>query len=187
MLAFATSFLVDWTDRRLKRTATRTAHGQSLVEFALVLPVLMLLTLGVIDMGRAFTFGVGVQQGAREAARYGSRLAVNTNVSDSTVVQRLIDASNPALQGCSAVLNTLQTCGGGNWTFTLQVTPPGSVTTYSSIATAISNSAANKYLSGGKITVVADGSVALMSGVCTGGGLCLPTIGVHGQTSMEFL
>jgi len=145
----------------------------------------MLMTLGMIDLGRAFTFGVGVQQAAREATRYASRLAVNSNVSDTTVLQRLIDASNPALQGCSAV-QTQQTCGGGTWTFTLAVTPPGSATSYSSITTALANSS-DPTLSGGQITVKASGSVALMAGLCTSGGLCLPSIGVQGLSSMEFL
>ncbi len=107
-------------------------RGQSLVEFAVVLPVLMLMTLGMIDLGRAFTFGVATQQGAREASRYAARLAVNANVTDATVLQRLIDASNPSLQGCFAV-QTPQSCGGGTWTFTLAVTPPGSATSYSSL------------------------------------------------------
>ena len=161
------------------------ARGQALVEFAILLPVLMLMILGTIDFGRAFAFGVGTQQAAREAARYGSRLAVNQNVSDTTVLQRLIDASNPALQGCSAV-QTQQSCGGGTWTFTLAVTPPGSATTYSSIATALANSS-NPYLSGGTVTVTAKGSVALLGGLCTSGDLCLPTIGVQGQAQMAFI
>lgn len=161
------------------------ARAQSLVEFAILLPVFMLILFGMIDFGRAFTFGVATQQGAREAARYASRLAINSNVTDSTVLQRLIDASNPSLQGCSAV-QTQQTCGGGTWTFTLAVTPPGSATSYSSIATALTNST-NPYLSGGSITVTAQGGVALLGGLCTGGNLCLPSIGVQGQATMEFM
>ena len=170
---------------RAFRSRSSSERGQSLVEFAVILPVLLLITLGMIDLGRAFTFGVGVQQGSREAARYASRLTVNSNVADATVLQRLIDASNPALQGCSAV-QTQQTCGGGTWTFTLAVTPPGSATSYSSIATAILNST-NPYLSGGKITVTASGTVALVAGLCTNGGMCLPGITVQGQSAMEFL
>jgi len=165
------------------RVASDRARGQSLIEFAVVLPVLMLLTLGMIDLGRAFTFGVGVQQATRESVRYASRQVVNSSVADSTILQRLVDASNPALQGCSAV-QTQQTCGGGTWTFTVAITPPNSATTYSSITSAL---AAYPTLSGGQITVTASGSVALMSGMCTSGGLCLPGINVQGQSSMEFL
>jgi len=159
-----------------------------LVEFAFVLPVLMLLILGMIDMGRAFTFGVSVQQGTREASRYASRLAVNSSaqgVSDATVLQRLIDASSPALQGCLPV-TTAQNCGGATWTFSLAATPPGSGTSYPSIPTAITNST-NPYLSGGQISVTARGDVAMLGGFCMGQALCLPSIGVQGQAAMEFI
>jgi len=159
-----------------------------LVEFAFVLPVLMLLTLGMIDLGRAFTFGVAAQQGAREAVRYGSRLAVSSSaagVSDTTILQRLIDASSPALDGCQPI-KTAQNCAGATWTFTLAATPPGSGTAYNSIPLAEANSS-NPLLSGGRITVTASGSVAMMGGWCMGQALCLPPIGVQGQASMEFV
>jgi Flp pilus assembly protein TadG len=47
-------------------------HGQgaqSLVEFALVLPVLALLFLGAVDLTRAFYTYIGLQNATREAAR----------------------------------------------------------------------------------------------------------------------
>ena len=169
---------------------SKASPAQAVVEFAVIVPVLLLLVLGMIDLGRAFTFGVSTTQGARESARYASRLAVNSSVSDTTVVQRLIDASSPALQGCQApptvALGTQQTCGGGAWTFTISATPPGTATAYRSIALAQANSTANPLLSGGQITVTASGSVALLGGYCLGQSLCLPSIGVHGQATMEF-
>jgi beta-lactam-binding protein with PASTA domain len=45
-------------------------RGQSLVEFALILPLLLLLLLGGIDFGRVFFGSVGVQNAARIAANY---------------------------------------------------------------------------------------------------------------------
>jgi hypothetical protein len=104
-------------------------------------------------------------------------------VTDTLVRQRLIDASFPSLQGCDATLSTSQNCGGGTWTFTLTVTPT-SGTAYSSIATA---AASNANLSGGQITVTANGAVAMLGGVCLGQSLCLPAIGVQGQASMEII
>lgn len=44
--------------------------GQGLVEFALVLPLLLLLVLGVLDFGRAFYLGVALENSAREGAYY---------------------------------------------------------------------------------------------------------------------
>ncbi|MCL6650418.1 MAG: pilus assembly protein, partial [Chloroflexi bacterium] len=46
-------------------------HAQSLVEFALILPVLVLLIFGLIDFGRMFQAYVTIQHAAREAGREG--------------------------------------------------------------------------------------------------------------------
>lgn len=46
--------------------------GQSLVEFALVLPVLALLLMGIIDLGRIISAQLIVSEAARDAARYAS-------------------------------------------------------------------------------------------------------------------
>jgi len=45
-------------------------RGQSLVEFALVLPVLMMLLMGVLDIGRVVWANDAISSAAREAARY---------------------------------------------------------------------------------------------------------------------
>ncbi|MGI8914743.1 MAG: TadE family protein [Chloroflexota bacterium] len=46
--------------------------GQAMVEFALVLPIFLLLTLMLIDVGRATQAHAAVAAGAREGARAGS-------------------------------------------------------------------------------------------------------------------
>ncbi len=46
-------------------------RGQDLVEFALVLPLLLLIVVGVMDLGRAFFAAIAVANVAREGARYG--------------------------------------------------------------------------------------------------------------------
>jgi Flp pilus assembly protein TadG len=50
-------------------TRPRGHHGQSLVEFALVLPLLALLLLGSVDLTRAFYYYLALQNASREAAR----------------------------------------------------------------------------------------------------------------------
>ncbi len=50
----------------------KRARGQSLVEFAFCLPVLMLLVLGIFDLGRAFNAHIVITNAAREGAYYGS-------------------------------------------------------------------------------------------------------------------
>lgn len=47
---------------------TSFARGQSLVEFALVLPMLLVLLLGIADFGRVFHAGIVTEASARNAA-----------------------------------------------------------------------------------------------------------------------
>ena len=53
-------------------TALRRLRGQSLVEFALALPLLVLLVTITADIGRAFTAYIELGNMAREGARYGA-------------------------------------------------------------------------------------------------------------------
>jgi len=47
----------------------RTLRGQSLVEFALILPILLILLMGILDFGRAIAAYNSVSNAARSAAR----------------------------------------------------------------------------------------------------------------------
>ena len=60
--------------KRAKTRIGREEDGQSLVELAVVLPVLLLLLLGIMDFGRAFNYWITETQVASEGAR---RAAVN--------------------------------------------------------------------------------------------------------------
>jgi len=53
----------------MKINRWRGRAGQSLVEMAMVLPVLTFLTFGLVDFGRAYYFQVAVTNAAREGAR----------------------------------------------------------------------------------------------------------------------
>lgn len=55
-------------------------NGQTLVEFALVLPVLLLLFLGMMEAGRLFAGYIELESAARDGARYA---AVHTSASDA--------------------------------------------------------------------------------------------------------
>jgi Flp pilus assembly protein TadG len=60
---------------RLEGRAERGNHGrrgQSIVELALMLPAILLLIVGVIDLGRVYFSYVGIVNAAREGARYGA-------------------------------------------------------------------------------------------------------------------
>ena len=48
--------------------------GQGIAEFALIVPIMFLLAVGIGDFGRAFTSAIAVESAAREAADYGAFL-----------------------------------------------------------------------------------------------------------------
>ena len=50
----------------------RSEKGQSIVEFALVLPILVMLLFGIIDFGRIFHTYLAIDHASREAARTAS-------------------------------------------------------------------------------------------------------------------
>jgi len=56
-----------------RRPLQRRRHsGQSVVEFALVVPVLLLILLAIADFGRMYTSAVAVESAGREAADFGA-------------------------------------------------------------------------------------------------------------------
>lgn len=59
------------------RARRRRHRGQSLVEFALVAPVLLLLLALAADFGRAFTAYIAISSAAREGATFGADSATN--------------------------------------------------------------------------------------------------------------
>ncbi len=52
------------------RACSAPESGQELIEFALVVPLLMLILFGVLDLGRAFYASITIANAAREGARY---------------------------------------------------------------------------------------------------------------------
>jgi len=56
------------TARGALQGASRSERGQGLVEFALVLPLLLILLLGVADFGRIFSAGITLEAAARNGA-----------------------------------------------------------------------------------------------------------------------
>ena len=78
---------------RPSRTVERRQGGQGLVEFALVLTPLLLLLLGIIQMGLVFNAYVTVSNATREAAR-----AASIYVYDRTETK----AANDALRAAAA-------------------------------------------------------------------------------------
>jgi Flp pilus assembly protein TadG len=74
-------------------------RGTALIEFTLILPMLLVLTVGAVDFGRAFFVKNIVEQAARE----GVRLRAVTSTADSALVRTrvmdVLDAANVTLTG----------------------------------------------------------------------------------------
>jgi Flp pilus assembly protein TadG len=60
------------------RVRAEAERGQDTVEFALILPVLFLIIMGIFDMGRAVYTASVLHNAAREGARYGSIFPADT-------------------------------------------------------------------------------------------------------------
>jgi len=66
------------------QAAARRSFGQSMVEFALLLPLFVLVVVGIFDLGRAFFAFIAISNGAREGARIYTFQPEITDLSDVT-------------------------------------------------------------------------------------------------------
>jgi hypothetical protein len=83
-------------------------RGQSLVEFGLVLPLLLVILLGVVDFGRVFTAGIAMEAAARNAAEAAAQeyqqIIRNTPTPSAADYQRLNDIALGEVCGEAQVL-----------------------------------------------------------------------------------
>jgi Flp pilus assembly protein TadG len=86
-------------------------HGQSLVELAIAVPILMLLLLAAADMGRVFYFWIAVNSAARAGAQYGSQSVITAADTAGMTAAARTDAANMA--GLSVTASQC-TCAGSS-------------------------------------------------------------------------
>lgn len=98
----------------------RSERGAVAVEFALVLPVLLALVLGIVEFGRAYNAQISVTHAAREAAR---TMAVKDNWPQA---QQAARNAAPSLNSASMTLaRTPASCASGaTVTVTVRYTLP---------------------------------------------------------------
>lgn len=65
------------SDRRAVTSGIRHESGQSVTEFAIAVPIILLLLIGIADLGRIYSSGVAIESAAREAADFGAFEAEN--------------------------------------------------------------------------------------------------------------
>ena len=86
------------TGRRVSVTRRGRTRGQTLAEFALVLPVLIVMLMGIFDLGRA----IFAYNAITNAAREGARLGIVNQWADS-IKERAVDMAPTAEQDPNAV------------------------------------------------------------------------------------
>ena len=88
-------------------------RGQSLVEFAIVLPVFLVIAFGIFDFGMAFDESLTISNAAREGARYGVTDTSTTNIASRvrTTAGRLNDSNLAVTVSCKTAAGAA--CAGG--------------------------------------------------------------------------
>jgi Flp pilus assembly protein TadG len=89
----------------LRLALARTQRGQSVLEMALVLPVLLLLLVGTIEIGRFAYYAIVVSNAARAGAQYGAQSLITS--ADVTGIQTA--AQNDGL--ATLTVTPTQLCG----------------------------------------------------------------------------
>jgi Flp pilus assembly protein TadG len=99
------------TVHQISRRIRREEAGQALVEFALVVPVLLLLILGALDFGKAYNYWIDSTHLSAAGARWA---AVNKNPGPGATLQESIrdqaDSNELRNGGTNAVADPLQVC-----------------------------------------------------------------------------
>jgi Flp pilus assembly protein TadG len=96
------------TKTKCSRGRRRSQSGVALVEFALVLPVLMLILVGVVDFGKAINYWIDETHLASEAARYA---AVSGNPGSGTLAAYIQGQADTAeLRSGSARVSKMSVC-----------------------------------------------------------------------------
>jgi Flp pilus assembly protein TadG len=85
-----------------------TQRGANLVEAALVLPVLLLLTFGIIELGHAYSVYQTITNAAREGARYSVAPAPGTTTlpTDASVQTYVCNYLNAGTVTCDSSAST---------------------------------------------------------------------------------
>jgi Flp pilus assembly protein TadG len=87
--------------------ASAHRNGQALVELTLVLPLLLLLTIAVLDGARLFTTQIALVGGAREAALFAS---AGTGYENTAAIRQKVLDDTSGIDPAAITVTT--TCGG---------------------------------------------------------------------------
>lgn len=101
----------------------RDERGTSVVEFALALPVMLLMASGFIEIGRAHIHAEAVEKSLRTAVEFAARNDFPLSSGATTSIENLVRTST--LDGTGAALVPGFESGGGTITVSTQSYDPG--------------------------------------------------------------
>jgi Flp pilus assembly protein TadG len=81
-------------------------RGQSLLEFALMLPFLLLLAVAVAELGRAVYYTVAVNNGATAGAEFGSQTSITAANKTGIINSAMCDANGGSPPSCKTGILT---------------------------------------------------------------------------------
>jgi TadE-like protein len=84
-------------------------RGQALVEFALILPVIVLVVMGFFDLGRGVVFFNMLSDAAREGARVGIAPGNTLSQMCTQVVSQMPAPGVGSSSGCSSIADSVAT------------------------------------------------------------------------------
>ena len=114
------------TEPGLESAARRRGAGQSLVEFAIVVPVALLLLVAVADMARLYTTMITVESAAREAADFGAYGSPNwDDVNRASTLAAMEARACVASRHLEGYVGSGATCS--NPTVTITLLEPGDI------------------------------------------------------------
>src|SRR5688500_11769840 len=74
-----------------RRSRDHASRGQAMAEFALILPIALLILFGIIQFGFLFASQIGMVNALRETARFASTSPVNDGTSATSVASNVCD------------------------------------------------------------------------------------------------
>lgn len=70
-------------------------RGLAAIEFAAALPLFMLVTAGLVDVGRGLNHASGVERGLRAAAALAAQLPLPLSAADQTMLSNIVKTGEP--------------------------------------------------------------------------------------------
>lgn len=115
-----------------RRQRPNRRRGQSLVEFALILPILLTMVGAAVDLARLYQGWITLEGATRDAAEYAAT-TTSTSAAATTEAQRIVCTQTATLSGFAAPPGSPTSCTSPSVTvtsFSVSTTATGASTTY---------------------------------------------------------